>query len=172
MALLAGLRQQMFPRELRIPPPAWTSELLDALRGIASGGSESDGAGPSTDEGPREEERMAFLADLGTGLWRLRQKLIDPESGQPPEELRRAFRHLESVWDALSQQGVRIQDHTGDPVPERGAYGLEALAYEETPGVTRDTVVETVRPSIFYRDRMIQMGQVIVAAPQQAEEGP
>lgn len=172
MDLIASLRQRMFPRELRIPRPAWPAEVLDALRGLAFAGPEGDGPGPSPEEVVREEEWLAFLADLGTGLWRVRQKLIDSETGRPPEELRRAFRHLESVWDALSGQGVKIQDHTGEPVPEHGAYGLEALAYEETPSVTRDTVAETVRPSIFYRDRMIQMGQVIVATPQQAKEEP
>lgn len=165
MDLIASLRQRMFPRELRIDPPAWPPEVMSALRELASAGTDT-GDGPPAGTG--DEEQAVFLASLATALWRLRQRLVDPEAGEPREETRRAFRQLEAMWDVLVEQGVEIQDHTGLPVPERGTYGLKALAYEPTPGVTRDTVVETVKPSVFHRDRMIQMGEVIVGTP----EGP
>ncbi|HSL83042.1 MAG TPA: hypothetical protein VLF66_09705 [Thermoanaerobaculia bacterium] len=164
MEMLASLRQRTFPRELRIDRPAWPSEVLAALRELASGGSGPNGPPPG--DGAGDEERAAFLAPLATALWRLRQRLVDPETGKPREEARRALRQLESTWDVLTEQGVEIQDHTGEPVPERGTYGLKALAYEPTPGLARDTVVETVKPSVFHRGRMIQMGEVIVGTPE------
>jgi hypothetical protein len=160
----------MFPSEFRIPPPNWRPEVLDALRKLPYNPPAGDGSGPPPVDDAGERQRMTFLADLGTGLWRLGQKLIAPEGGPPPEGMRRVLRHLESVWDALAEHGVKVQDHTGAPVPDRGVYGLEALAYQETPGLTRDEVIETIKPSIFYRDRMIQMGQVIVGTPEQAQE--
>ena len=62
-----------------------------------------------------------------------------------------------------SDQGLLVQDHEGDTFhPGRS---VEVLVYEDDPSLTVETVLETVRPSIYYRDRRIQMGQVIVGQP-------
>jgi len=69
------------------------------------------------------------------------------------------------MWDALAQAGVEIYDHTGEVVPDGGDYGLKVLARQPTPGVRREIVLETIRPSIRYQKRTIQMGEVVVAKP-------
>ncbi len=109
---------------------------------------------------------MRLLCEVGTGLWRLRQKMVKPGTDQPIEELRRPFRFFASVWDALHEAGVTIQDHTGDPFNLQLA--LKVLTYEPTPNITREKVLETIKPSIYYQQRCLQMGEVIVAVP--AEE--
>jgi hypothetical protein len=118
------------------------------------------------DEEAAQREHFRFLADVGTGLWRLRQKMVQPGTDRPLEEMRRAFRHLESVWDALTQAGMEIRDHTGEPVPEGGVYALKTVAFQPTPGISREKVIETIKPSIYYKDQMIQMGEVIVGTPE------
>jgi hypothetical protein len=81
--------------------------------------------------------------------------------------MRRAYRHLESTWDALAQAGVQIRDHTGEPVPEGGIYALKTIAFQPTPGLSRETAIETIKPTIYYKDQMIQMGEVIIGTPEQ-----
>jgi hypothetical protein len=106
-----------------------------------------------------------FLAEVGTNLWRLRLKMLQPGTDQPVEDMRRPYRHVESMWDTLIQEGVDIHDHTGEIVPEGGVYGLKVLACQPTPGVGRELVLETIRPTIRYRKQVIQMGEVILAKP-------
>ncbi|HEY0323489.1 MAG TPA: hypothetical protein VGC66_21205 [Pyrinomonadaceae bacterium] len=172
--LLAGARQFMHPAEFRIAPPVETSpDLIEqVLRALISRRPQPQQQQSSTKE---LEQAAAYkelshfvvslLADVGTGLWRMRQKMVQPGTNLPQEEMRRAFRHLESTWDVLAQSDVQIIDHTGEAMPEAGVYSLKVLAYEPTPGLRREKVVETIKPTIYFRDQMIQMGEVIVGTP-------
>ena len=169
---LSGVRQLAFPSEFRIPPPVWPGAALEMLEKLArypaspppvDRGSTTDGQAPPG-------AQLGFLADLGTGLWRLRQKMVDARTGRPLEEMRRAYRHLESVWDALIQAGVSIQDHTDAPYDP--GLSLKVVAFQPTPGIVRETVIETIKPSIYLEGRTIQMGEVIVATPQGPAGGP
>lgn len=108
---------------------------------------------------------LALLCEVGTNLWRLREKMVEPQTSQPRAEVRRAYRHLEAIFDTLTQAGIDIHDHTNEPVPEGGVYALKVVAYEPTPGLTREHVVETIKPTVFFRRRIIQMGEVIIGTP-------
>lgn len=127
--------------------------------------SESKAAGSfSSSEGHREtREFWGFLADISTGLWRLRQKMVQPGADRSLEEMRRAFRDFESVWDTLTQAGIKIQDHTGtayDP-----GMLLRVIAFQPTTGLSGEKVIETIKPTVYYKDNSIQIGQVIVGIP-------
>lgn len=166
----SAIRQLAQPPEFRIQSAAWSSDILELLERLISS-QERTGAVQAYPEHNTVayQELMSFminlLADLGTGLWRLRQKMVQPGTNEPIDEVRRAFRHLESIWDVLAQSGVEIQDHTGESVPEGGIYALKAIAYEPTPGLIHEQVVETVKPSIYFREQMIQMGEVVIGTP-------
>jgi hypothetical protein len=36
--------------------------------------------------------------------------------------------------------------------------------------VERDTVIETVRPTVMWKDRLVQLGEVVVGTPVNPEE--
>jgi hypothetical protein len=158
--ILANLRQLVFPREFRIAEPPWPDDWLETLRKLAE-------LPPAPPPGPEDTERVRFLADLSTGIWRLRQKMVEPGTERPKEQFRREYRHLESVWDVLRQAGMEIQDHTGKPFDSGQA--LKVLAFQPTPGVRRERVQETVKPTIYYKGRHIQMGEVIVESPEKKD---
>lgn len=160
MTIGSSLRQWRFPKEFRIAHQEWCGDLRDVLQGIAAA---VEGA-PVAAAG--EEPQHRLLADLGTGLWRLRQKMLNPETAQPLDEMRKAYRHLESVWDALKQAGVEIHDYSGRPFDQ--GLSLKVIAYQPTPGLTRQRIVETIKPSIYLRDDMLQIGEVIVGTPEGA----
>jgi hypothetical protein len=159
---LAGLRQLRFPAALRIAaapwPPGWEGALTEAL---AARSAPASAPAPVT-EAPDAEP--AWLSDLGTGLWRLKQRMLEPGTDRPLEEMRRAYRHLESVMDVAREAGLEIQDHTGTPY--HSGMSLRVLAFQPTPGVQRDKVGETIKPTIYLNGTMIQMGEVIVSTPE------
>jgi hypothetical protein len=43
------------------------------------------------------------------------------------------------------------------------------VAYEIHSGISKETVLETVQPSIYRAGRCIQLGQVIVAQPEKGQ---
>jgi hypothetical protein len=152
-----GLRQYLYPREFRIRPAVWSGEIREQLREIA--------VLLSTPKPASAAPGKRFLADLATGLWRLRNKMIQPGSDRPLDEMRRAFTHLQSVWDALTAEGMAIHDHTGQPFqPGRS---LNVLAFQPTEGLTRDTIVQTIKPTVYLKDDLVQTGEVIVGTPEE-----
>ncbi|MEV5409195.1 hypothetical protein AB0K60_10220 [Thermopolyspora sp. NPDC052614] len=96
---------------------------------------------------------------MATGIWRMRNRV----AAAPEETPRSVARHLEMTWDALIQAGVEIRDHVGEPFDL--GLSLTVVAYQPTPGLAREQVIEAVRPSIYLGDRAIQTGEVIVGTP-------
>lgn len=160
MKFFQSIRQRAYPKEFRIDALAWPPELpatLEQLTHILSAQTL-----PAQDIIP-----VSILADVGTGLWRLQQAMLQPGTEQPLEEMRRAYRHLQSTLDALDRANIQIQDHTGELVPEGGGLKLKILAYQPLAEITHKQVMETIKPTIYYKDQMIQMGEVIVSVPEE-----
>lgn len=163
-----GLRQWCFPKEFRIAPAPWQSDLVDRAleelcRTLVPEGVATVSQTPHTESSALSER---FLADLATNVWRLRQKMLQPGTDQPLEEMRRVYRHVEAIWDSLNGQGVEICGHTGEVLPQGGVYGLKVLACQPTSGTNREHVLETIKPTIRLGGRIIQMGEVILAVPE------
>jgi predicted amidohydrolase YtcJ len=111
-------------------------------------------------------ELINLLADIGTGLWRLRLKMLPAGARHSSEENRRSYKQLEAILDTLTTAGVQIRDHTGEAVPRGGIYTLRVLAYEPTSGLAREQVIETIKPTIYLKNRVIQIGEVIIGTPE------
>jgi hypothetical protein len=117
-------------------------------------------AGPEQHAVTRGER---LIADLATGLWRLKKRFLEPGTDRPREELRRAYRDVEALWDTLTQAGVEVIDPTGKPYDP--AESLNVLAFQPTPGLNQEKVIETVRPTVYLRSHWLQMAEVIVGTP-------
>lgn len=160
--LRGALRQALQPREFRIAAAALPADWLALLERRLQPPAAAVPA-PKGDEHARDREQLRLLADLATGLWRLRPRLLEPGTGQPREGLKRAWRDVEALGDLLAGAGVRVIDHTGhdyDP-----GQVLEVAARVPVPGLRRDRVQETVRPTVYVGDRHVQVGQVLVEVP-------
>ncbi|MDP2955078.1 MAG: hypothetical protein Q8N53_01540 [Longimicrobiales bacterium] len=164
--VLGGLRQLLFPAPLRISVAPWPQGWEEALKEAVAGTVEPRAATRATDDSAPSGDvpDRGWLADLGTGLWRLKQRMLEPGTDRPLEVMRRAFRHLESLVDVARGAGLEIQDHTGAPF--HSGMSLQVLAFQPTPGVQREKVAETIKPTIYFNGTMIQMGEVIVATPE------
>jgi hypothetical protein len=101
-----------------------------------------------------------LLADLATGLWRLRRRMLDPATGEPLEAQRRFLREVDALCERLLDEAVEIQDHTGSLYDS--TLSLNVAAFQPTPGLEHDRVVETLKPTVYWRQQRIKIGEVIV----------
>jgi hypothetical protein len=111
---------------------------------------------------------IELVADIATGIWRIKNKFSETNTDDLPDEIKKAYRHVESTWDALSSAKVKVRDHTGEKYPH-GNPALKVIASQPTPSVQYEVITETIKPTIYYNGRLIQMGQVIVEKPQSTE---
>ena len=162
--MLDALRQILYPREFRIGPPVWPEETLRNFEAIATS-LESLTKQAATEV---KDESNQLIAEVGTWLWRLGQDLSGLGKEGSSGELRHLSRRLEAAWDALTQNGIKVQDHTGEVYD--GGMSVRVLAFEPVPGLGREQIIETVTPTIYRGDRLVQYGEVIVGRP--AEEAP
>lgn len=162
--LVAGLRQLSFPSAFRIGAPSLSPEAICEPEGqSAEEGTAHPAATVREPPAAETKELLRLLTDLATGLWRIKRKLEMLPENVPPEEMRRLRRHVQSAWDVLSSGKVEVQDLTGEKYVDGMA--LKVIAFQPTEGVGARVIGETIRPSIRYRDCLIQRGEIIVAIP-------
>ena len=103
------------------------------------------------------------LAEIALNCWRLKRRLADSETGEPLEGMSIACRHVEALHDGLKAIGLEIEDRLGQTFD----VGLvqKAIAYEPTPGILKETVIKTVRPTIRLNGQLIDRGEVVVGTP-------
>jgi molecular chaperone GrpE (heat shock protein) len=112
-----------------------------------------------------DKKLLMMLAAIATNAWRARGKMVDSASGEPREDSKRFYRHVEGIFDSLTQYGIRTDDPVGRSFDSGMA--LKVVSFEPTPGCTRDEIKETIKPSVAWNGQLIQMAEVIVATPQE-----
>ncbi len=106
------------------------------------------------------------MADIATNVWKANAKMLDV-SGEVRDEMKRVHRHIASVLESLHEIGLEVKDHTGDAFD----YGLplKVVTTQPTQGITRESVIETIKPTIYWQQQIIQMGEVVIATPASTE---
>ena len=153
------INQLQYPKELRILPMQMPYEALKQLEELLTNLSKSI----HTDNNPSVDQviNKDFLAEISVGAWRLKKKMIDTKTGEPLNEMSRAYRHLESVLFTLEKEGIEIQDHDGQSFD--AGLSLKVLTYQPLPNIYKEFVYDTIKPSVYLNGERILMGEVIVA---------
>ncbi len=159
LAAVQSLKEAPGAAAPSVPPPAPLPETILPI--TATGPATPVETGSSLDAG---------LASLATNIWRAQSRMIDPKTGEPREETRRLYRHIEGALDAFTTMGVRLCDWIGQPYD--AGLPLKVISFQPTPELVRDTVIEAVRPAVFWQDRLLQVGEVIVGIPQTPTKTP
>jgi hypothetical protein len=107
---------------------------------------------------------IALLADIATGIWRIKNKFSDVDINGLPAEMKKAYRHIESTWDALVSAKIKIRGHDNEKYV--AGMALNVIAFQPSSSVHTEIITETIKPSIFYNGQLIQMGDVIVETPE------
>lgn len=105
---------------------------------------------------------MNKLAALATNLWRAKKRMTDLR-GQVAAEHKKIFRPIESAISSLEDLGVKIVDHAGETFDPGMA--IRAVSFKPNKGISRPTICETLKPSIFIKDKLVQQGDVVVDEP-------
>jgi len=152
----------LYPQEFRISArkSIELSESLEALADLA----ENAGASPQM-KSKTEEELLDMVADVGTLVWRIQHRL--DATGELSKPLQKLSRDVERTWDALTQGGIEIKDHTGGDY--EGGMALRVITSQPVSGLARRQIIETLKPTIYHRNRIIQMGEVVVGVPEETE---
>ncbi len=161
-------RQMTHPGPFRIdesPDIVMVSE--DAMLGIAPAGREPMAArGLDADS----KHLLKVVAAVATAIWRARAKLENQAGVELPSEFRHLPRHVQAAWDALASGGIEIQDLTGQRyVP---GMAVNPITFQPMEGVGTEVIHETIKPSVFYKDILIQRADVIVARPIDERDDP
>jgi len=152
----------LYPQELRItiPKNLALSECLEEKR-ISLESPLANTRAISENE----ETLLDMAADVGTLVWRIQRKLSSVS--ELPASLRRVSRDLESTWDALAQSGVEIKDHNNQEY--HLGMALRVITSQPVAGISQQQIIETLKPTIYYKGRILQMGDVIIGVPEGAD---
>jgi hypothetical protein len=108
-------------------------------------------------------EMRSLLAEVATGGWRLRQRLGPSDGDLSAAECRRLRRDVEALWDVLMQAGIEVHDHCG--ARYEPGLGLQVLAVQPACGLDGERILETIKPTVYYRGEWLQTGEVVVGTP-------
>jgi hypothetical protein len=108
------------------------------------------------------------LIELATNAWRIRTRLTDPASREPredinKEDIKKLHRFLEAIFTALNEVGLEVKDRTGEIFD----YGLPEQVVSAQPqlGLTKELIIETIRPTIYWNSQIAQQGEVVIGTP-------
>jgi len=162
MKILDKVKQFKYPKEFRISPLDVSFETIKQLEEIVINLNHAKSDPDSIPIPP--DINKTFLAEVSVGAWRLKKKMTDSKTGEPLDEMSRAYRHLESVFITLNNEGIEIQDHDGQPFD--AGLSLKVLTYQPVPNIDKEFVYDTIKPSVYLKGERILMGEVIVATLQ------
>ena len=69
-------------------------------------------------------------------------------------------RYYETLMVKLSKNGFEVKDRTGQKYTP--GMSLDVLVFETDPQYKVNTITETIKPDIYYKDKLISRAQVIV----------
>lgn len=120
-------------------------------------------------EKSREDSGMAeveikTLAAIATYAWKSKSRLKDAGSVEDGGILSRVNGDIGRIWKVLVDDlGLEIKDHTEEVFD----YGmpLKVVTTQPTADITKERVIETIKPTIYWRNKIIQRGEVVIATP-------
>ena len=149
-----------------IPDPMWPrqSVITEILASIADTKPapvqpELRAATPSD----AKTDYFQMLVAVATHVWRARNETRNAQTGQFSEEMQRLEQHIEAIFRSLADFGIEVHDHTGNDYDE--TQPLAVVNTMPTPGLDRTRVCETLLPSVYWNNRLLQNAEVNIATP-------
>lgn len=156
------IRQQQFNENFRISQPAGSNEILKKIDPVLEL-VKNHFNHPKVEQGKEYAELLKIITDLSTNVWRIRQKTIDPTTGEQVEEMRKILRPIEKIFTILEEYGIQVIDRTNQKYIT-GMYET-VIAFEPGEQYTCELIVETVKPTVMLKGKLLQQGEIIVGVP-------
>lgn len=156
---MESARQLMQPAAFRIAAPPASEP------GVQESAIEAD---PSASKYGQLNMALKTLAAVATAIWRAKSKLDAEAEATLPDELRNLPRHIQAAWDALKAGQIQVDDPTGRQyVP---GMAVNTLTIQPLDGITCEVIHETIKPSVYFNDALIQRADVILGRPADESE--
>ena len=149
-----------------IPTPSVSQLANEIIKTIEPEAAGSEGGGD-----PRSEEVNALskaLIMIANQSWRISNAVVDPDSKEPkeklePQEIKKMNNALEVTELTLKKLGIDLKDRLGEPFD----VGLPYEVMTELPqdGISKERVINTIEPTIFWNRTMVQRGKIEIAVP-------
>jgi len=137
---------------------------------------------PHNDQAPPDTDYLRAVVSIANNFWRAKKRMLDVSSGEVREDMKRIHRDVEAIRRSMVGVGVAIRYHRDDDFPEGepriritirdhtgDAYDegqpMKVVASKPTPGLDKKRVSETLLPSIFWNDRLVQNGEIEIEIP-------
>lgn len=161
-------RQLNYPVEIRIKSPDRLDDIQDLATDLANllDWFKNYYKKEVPEKDKEYMQLLNLIGEICIGLWRAKSKMIDPNNGEPFETTRRALRPIESTLDLLRQNGFEIKEKTNSPY----VIGMleKVITWEHKEGLTSEVIIETIKPTIVYQEKVIKQGEIIVGVPLKA----
>lgn len=112
---------------------------------------------------PNLEDLKKHMAIIATSAWKARSRMIDTATGEIRNEMKRTSGDIERIERCLNNLGVVVEDHTRKPFD----YGLpwHVVATKPIPGLPKEIVTETLKPTVRWNEQIIQHAEVEIGTP-------
>jgi len=147
--------------DLSITRPDWLNEM-SALQRLAA----AEVAGVQE----FQNKAAASFCDIAIHAWRMQRRMTDRVTKEVKDEHKAMHRSVAGIQESLTAMGFTVRDREGDFYD----YGLpeKVVAAEKRAGISREMVVETIRPSVFFGDQLLKPGEIVIAVPEDAAATP
>ena len=112
------------------------------------------------------------VAGTATSIWRIGQRherMMEALAGEAPKSVKYVRTALQMASETLKANEIEIMDFRGRPydvgMPPR------VVGKSEAENLSVRTVSQTVLPTVYFRGRLIQRGEIVVGVPASQEEG-
>lgn len=103
------------------------------------------------------------LVAIANTYFRAKKKMLDPTTGEPHESMARVYKDIDRIGRQLMEMGFQIKDHTGDAYDD--GQPMKVITSNPRPEATRKYVLETLTPTIYWNDRIIQHAEIEIVTP-------
>ena len=138
-------------------------ETLETVAVVLSAAHAKAPQQPQPEAGTVEIDKKA-LAAIATSVWKAKSRLQEAATTDAGPILSRVQGDISRIWNTLTDDlGLEIKDYTGEAFD----YGLplQVVTSQPTQGITKERVIETIKPTIRWRNKTIQIGAVVIATP-------
>ena len=103
------------------------------------------------------------LVAIANTYFRAKKKMLDQTTGEPHESMARVYKDIDRIGRQLMEMGFQIKDHTGDAYDD--GQPMKVITSNPRPEATRKYVLETLTPTIYWNDRIIQHAEIEIVTP-------
>lgn len=96
-------------------------------------------------------------------VWRLEKKIEKAKDLKTLENIESITDQIQRLKDVLRKHEIEIKDHTGDPYND--GMSVRPIHFEEDANIPEGMmkIIDTLKPSIYFKKQIISHGEVIVA---------